>query len=136
MIVNLIFFFNLNSFLKFKVRVLPSILDYISKFDKLPTNLTFAFACLIRFYQATWKGNSLPVDDSVDITDAFQAIWSSNDISKVVQQTLTNRGFWGEDLTQINGLSEALVVALNEIEAHGIENGFAKYSQQLMAAND
>lgn len=119
----------LNSISKFKVRVLPSILGYIFKFDKVPTNLTFAFACLIRFYQGTWNGNSLPVDDSAAITGAFQAIWSSNNTSKVVQQTLSNTEFWGEDLTQIHGLLEALVVALNEIETNGIENGFANYSQ-------
>lgn len=120
----------LNSISKFKVRVLPSILGYISKFDKVPTNLTFAFACLIRFYKGTWNGTTLPVDDSAAITDAFQAIWSSNDTVKVVKQTLENTEFWGEDLTKINGLSEALVLALNEIEANGIEKGFANYSKQ------
>lgn len=120
----------LNSISKFKVRVLPSILGYISKFDKVPTNLTFAFACLIRFYKGTWNGTTLPVDDSKDITDAFQAIWSSNDTVKVVRQILENTEFWGEDLTKINGLSEALVLALNEIEENGIEKGFVNYSKQ------
>ena len=121
----------LNSIAKFKVRVLPSVLGYISKFDKVPTNLTFAFACLILFYKGTWNGKSLPVDDSAFITDTFQEIWSSNDSEEVVRQTLFNTDFWGEDLTKIKGLSEALVVALNEIETNGIENGFVNYSKQF-----
>ena len=120
----------LNSISKFKVRVLPSVLGYISKFDKVPTNLTFAFACLIRFYKGTWKDANLPVDDSATITDAFQEIWSSNDPVKVVQDTLSNTEFWGEDLTKINGLSEALVVALNEIETNGIEQGFVNFGKK------
>ncbi len=120
----------LNSISKFKVRVLPSILGYISKFDKVPTNLTFAFACLIRFYKETWNGKSLPVDDSATITDAFHEIWSSNDAAKVVQDTLSNTEFWGEDLTKINGLSAALILAINEIEANGIEQGFVNFSKK------
>jgi len=119
----------LNSISKFKVRVLPSILVYISKFDKVPSHLSFAFACLIRFYQGTWKGAKLPVDDSEAITDAFEVLWSSNDPVEVVRQTLSNAEFWGVDLTKIHGLSEALVLALNEIEANGIEKGFVNYSQ-------
>jgi len=120
----------LNSISKFKVRVLPSVLGYISKFDKVPTNLTFAFACLIRFYQGSWKGQTLPVDDSSDITSFFQEIWKSGNNEQIVQKTLENTEFWGEDLSKIKDLSAALVLALNEIEENGIEKGFAKYSKQ------
>ncbi|MGO4819040.1 tagaturonate reductase [Flavobacterium sp. W22_SRS_FP1] len=121
----------LNSISKFKVRVLPSVLEYISKYDKVPTNLTFAFACLIRFYKGTWKETSLPVDDSKEITNVFQEIWASNDTAKVVGQTLSNTEFWGEDLTKVKGLSEALVLALNEIEANGIEQGFVHFLKKV-----
>jgi len=121
----------LNSISKFKVRVLPSVLGYISKYDKVPTNLTFAFACLIRFYKGTWKGTSLPVDDSKEIANVFQEIWASNDTAKVVAQTLSNTEFWGDDLTKVKGLSEALVLALNEIEANGIEQGFVHFLKKV-----
>ncbi|WP_348823049.1 tagaturonate reductase [Flavobacterium aestuarii] len=116
----------LNSISKFKVRVLPSILGYTSKFGKVPANLTFAFACLIRFYQGTWNGAALPVDDSKEITDAFKAIWENN-ITKAVEQTLQNTEFWDEDLTAIKGLSEAIELAINEINTNGIEEGFKNY---------
>jgi tagaturonate reductase len=121
----------LNSISKFKVRVLPSVLGYISKYDKVPAHLTFAFACLIRFYKGSWKGQILPVEDSSDIITFFQEIWkSSENNDKVVQQTLENAEFWGEDLTKINGLSEALVLALSEIETNGIEQGFVNFNKQ------
>ena len=41
----------LNSVSKFKVRVLPSILEYEKRFSKLPEHLIFAFAKLIEFYR-------------------------------------------------------------------------------------
>ena len=45
----------LNSISKFKVRVLPSLLQFYKANDKLPTNLTFSLACLIQFYKGTWN---------------------------------------------------------------------------------
>jgi tagaturonate reductase len=108
------------------VRVLPSILVYNEKFGKVPANLTFAFACLIRFYKGTWNGAGLPVDDSKEITDAFGAIWADG-TAKAVQQTLQNTEFWGEDLTAVKGLSETLELAINEINANGIEEGYQNY---------
>ncbi|MGL2988050.1 tagaturonate reductase [Flavobacterium sp. RSSA_27] len=119
----------LNSISKFKVRVLPSITGYVAKFGKVPTHLTFAFACLIRFYQGTFNGKALPVDDSLEITEAFQSIWSSNNTAIVVEQTLANTDFWEEDLNQIPGLATALVRALNAIEEHGIEKGLSAFIQ-------
>ena len=49
---------SLNSVSKFKVRVLPSILEYIKRFDKMPEKLLFSFARLIEFYKT-----DMPNDD-------------------------------------------------------------------------
>src|SRR5690606_22033292 len=51
----------LNSISKFKVRVLPSLLEYVELKGKLPIHLTFALACLIRFYNSQWQGEVLPL---------------------------------------------------------------------------
>jgi tagaturonate reductase len=125
----------LNSISKFKVRVLPSLLGYVSKYGKAPTHLTFAFACLILFYKGTWKGQALAVDDSSDITDAFAEIWKSDNIKEVVQKTLSNIPFWDEDLTTINGLSEALELAINEVNTNGVEEGFKNFSKEYQLQN-
>jgi tagaturonate reductase len=125
----------LNSISKFKVRVLPSLLGYVSKYGKVPTHLTFAFACLILFYKGTWKGQALAVDDSSDITDAFSKIWKSENIKEVIQKTLSNIPFWDEDLTTINGLSEALELAINEVNNNGVEEGFKNFSKEYQLQN-
>lgn len=121
----------LNSISKFKVRVLPSVLEFNQKEGKLPVHLVFSFASLIRFYKGEWNGVQLPVQDSEDIIAEFGNIWSSASIEEVVNKTLSNTEFWDEDLTKVEGLQDALVLALNEIEANGIEKGFYSFSEKL-----
>lgn len=119
----------LNSISKFKVRVLPSLLQFYKANDKLPTNLTFSLACLIQFYKGTWKNEVLPVKDTPEIVEAFNSAWQSGDLNLVVSNILSNIEFWGEDLTKINGLSKAILLALNEINTNGIEKGYANFSK-------
>ena len=121
----------LNSISKFKVRVLPSLLGYYNANKKLPTHLTFSLACLIQFYKGTWNNEILPVKDSPEVVEAFQNAWQLETLDLVVAKILANTEFWGEDLTKIKGLSEALVLALNEIETNGIEQGFANFSKKI-----
>jgi tagaturonate reductase len=121
----------LNSVSKFTVRVLPSLLGYVKIHEKLPTNLTFAFAALIRFYKGSWKGESLPVQDNDDIVATFAKIWESNDYLQVAKNVLSISDYWGEDLTKVDNLTEAVALALQEIDAHGIEIGYANYSKKF-----
>jgi tagaturonate reductase len=109
--------------------VLPSLLQYYKANDKLPTNLTFSLACLIQFYKGTWKNEALPVKDSPEIVESFKAAWALATPELMVANVLSNVEFWGQDLTEIQGLSEAIILALFEIETYGIEVGFAKFNQ-------
>ena len=75
----------LNSVSKFKVRVLPSILEYIKRYDKMPETLIFSFAKLIDFYMTDMT------NDDPEVT-AFMKSASVADI-------LANVKLWGEDLS-------------------------------------
>ena len=119
----------LNSVSKFKVRVLPSLLEYIKIHEKLPTNLTFAFACLLRFYKGTWEEKALPVNDDEKIINNFKKIWQSNDINAVVNKILSIETYWGQNLTEVDDLVDAITLALKEIEANGIEYGYENYTK-------
>ncbi len=120
----------LNSISKFKVRVLPSLLEYIDLNKKLPAHLSFAFAALIRFYKGTWKGDSLPVNDSAEIVENFANIWKSNDYFQIANTVLSIEEYWGEDLSKVKNLTEAVALALEEIDTNGIEVGFANFSKK------
>lgn len=123
----------LNSISKFKVRVLPSLLQYVNIHKKVPVNLTFAFAALIRFYKGTWNGKNLPVNDSEDIMATFKELWQSDDYSEIAKNVLAIETYWGEDLNKVEDLANAIALALKEIDANGIETGYNNYGDTIIS---
>jgi len=77
----------LNSVSKFKVRVLPSITEYIKRYSKMPETLLFAFAKLIDFYRTDMT------NDDKDVT-AFMK-------TATVKEILSNVSLWDEDLSYL-----------------------------------
>ena len=77
----------LNSVSKFKVRVLPSITEYIKRYNKMPKTLIFSFAKLIDFYRTDM------INDDKDVT-AFMKTAS-------VEEILANTKLWDEDLSYL-----------------------------------
>ena len=75
----------LNSVSKFKVRVLPSILEYIKRYNKMPETLLFAFAKLIEFYKTDMTNDAPEVVEFMKKSDAAAI--------------LANASLWGEDLS-------------------------------------
>ena len=110
----------LNSISKYKVRVLPSVLEYVDRFGKLPERLVFALACLIRFYQGEWRGESLPVNDDEDVVKFFQDSWSNSDARKVTMLVLSNTALWDRDLTSVPGISNAVASYLDALQHHDV----------------
>ncbi|GLB53417.1 altronate oxidoreductase [Neptunitalea chrysea] len=119
----------LNSISKFKVRVLPSLLEYVDKFEKVPTHLTFAFACLIRFYQGTWNNEALPINDDAAVVDFMKQLWKDNNHETVAKKALGNITFWEKDLNLVNGLTKAVTLALQEIDQNGVKTAYQNFSQ-------
>ena len=75
----------LNSVSKFKVRVLPSILEYVKRYNKMPETLIFAFAKLIEFYRTDMT------NDDRDVVEFMK--------SATTAEILANTKLWGEDLS-------------------------------------
>lgn len=121
----------LNSIPKFKVRVLPTILDYLKINGKLPLNLVYGFAATIRFYQGQWENKELPVKDSAEIVNAMKEFWSKNDVAEAVKGTLGNTEFWDQDLNEVSGLKNQITVAITEMENNGIEKGYQNFIEQF-----
>jgi tagaturonate reductase len=78
---------SLNSVSKFKVRVLPSILEYIKKYYEAPKTLMLSFGKLIEFYRT-----DMPKDDPAVMK--FMKTASLNEI-------LENKELWGQDLSAL-----------------------------------
>lgn len=77
----------LNSVSKFKVRVLPSILEYKKRFGTYPKTLIFAFAKLMEFYKTDMT------NDDPEVT-AFMKEHS-------VEEILANTNLWDQDLSEL-----------------------------------
>ena len=106
----------LNSISKYKVRVLPSVLEYKKRTGKLPENLLYSLAALIRFYKGEWQGSEIPLNDSPEILSFFKDAWKTNSIADVVNHVLSNESFWGQDLTRIDGMTSMVKTALIQLE--------------------
>ena len=78
---------SLNSVSKFRVRVLPSILQYREKFGKNPKNLLFSFAKLIEFYKLGTP------DDAPEVMAYMK--------NATIREILSNVDYWGEDLSEL-----------------------------------
>ena len=78
---------SLNSVSKFRVRVLPSILQYREKFGKNPKHLLFSFAKLIAFYKLGTP------DDSPAVMEYMK--------TASIAEILANKEYWGLDLSDL-----------------------------------
>lgn len=122
----------LNSISKFRVRVLPSLLGYVEKNQKIPAHITFALAALIRFYKGDWQDAPLPVNDEESFVNIFKYIWLSKDYNKIATLALSNTTFWDTDLSEINGLKQAVAQALKDIDTKGIREGYKDFIKQYV----
>lgn len=90
---------SLNSVSKFKVRVLPSILEYIKRYGKNPEKLMMSFAYLIKFYK-----EGTPNDDAI-----VMEFMKNASISEI----LANEKLWD---TNLSFLASDLEACYNSIE--------------------
>ncbi|MCL2425104.1 MAG: tagaturonate reductase [Oscillospiraceae bacterium] len=106
----------LNSISKFKVRVLPTILETFEKTGNVPPLLCFSLASLITFYTDGQRaGKPYEIKDDVSVLEFFAG--STN-----VDAFLSRTDFWGQDLTKIPGISEAVTASLRSIHEHGMRH--------------
>ena len=77
----------LNSVSKFKVRVLPSILEYRRRFGKSPEKLILSFAKLIEFYKTDMTNDALSVCEFMKNAE--------------IDEILKNEELWGKDVSYL-----------------------------------
>jgi tagaturonate reductase len=108
---------SLNSIAKWKVRVLPSLLEYIQKKEQLPPNLCKAFAALLVFYRGHYKGAPISLRDKAENVHYFDQLWKIKTPEDLVGSVLSRIDFWDEDLNLVPGLSEILIKEINALLA-------------------
>jgi len=132
---------SLNSTSKFKTRVLPSLVQHIEEYDKVPESLSFALASLIHFYHGTEleegklvahrKGEKYLIRDDQEVLGYFANLWTNYEAAKISlaevgADVLANKNFWGRDLNELPGLTDSLINNLKLIQKEGMKISLEK----------
>jgi len=120
---------SLNSTAKWRARILPSLKDSLRATGQLPQWLTYSMAALLAFYRSQDKGNdclighrggdTYPIRDDADRL-AFIASHAALPDVAYVAAVLKQMDWWGEDLTEIPGFSQAVTDHLSRIDTIGV----------------
>ncbi len=128
---------SLNSTSKWRARNMPSFLEYIEKYGKLPTCLTMSFAAYIAFFSNDIqelndaglvcrrpKGNTYTCSDDRWALE-FYYEHRNDSVEELVHAVMTNEQMWGQDLTAIEGFEAATVANLTKIRTEGAVAAYA-----------
>lgn len=120
---------SLNSVSKWKARCLPSLLEYIDRFSKLPPHLTFSLAALMEFYSGSESREGVlighrseeeyPILDEKVVLEFFADKTGTN-VQHNIVDFLSQTAFWGQDLSTIPGLLEVFTGYVKDIRRLGI----------------
>jgi len=126
---------SLNSVSKWRARCMPSFLEYIENEKKLPLHLTFSLAALMAFYTGSEikdsalignrDGQEYRILDDAAVLEFFAAN-SSKDAAEYAKEVLSNVEFWGQDLSEIAGLTDAITEYVAAIRADGMRKTMEK----------
>ena len=128
---------SLNSTSKWRARNMPTFLEYVETFGKLPACLTMSFAAYIAFFsndiQALTdvglvcrrpKGNTYTCMDDRWVLE-FYYEHRSDSPEELVHAVMTDQRMWGMDLTQIPGFEAAATENLKKIRSMGAVAAYA-----------
>ena len=127
---------SLNSVSKWRARCMPSFLDYIRNEGKIPAHLTFSLAALMSFYTGSeirdkaligHRGEEeYRIMDDAAVLDFFAAN-SGKEAAEYVHAVLSNVDFWGQDLSALVGVEDAIIGYVNDIRTIGMRATMEKH---------
>ena len=126
----------LNSVSKWRARCMPSFLDYVKNEGKLPSHLTFSIAALMAFYTGSEirdkalighrNGEEYQILDDMAVLEFFAAN-SGKAPAEFAKAVLSNKDFWGQDLSEIEGLTDCITEYITGIRENGMRKTMEKY---------
>ncbi|UII75373.1 tagaturonate reductase [Flagellimonas sp. HMM57] len=126
---------SLNSISKYKTRVLPSVLEYIRRRNALPKRLLFSLASLIVFYRGKRNEETIQLKDNPDVLAFFKELWAQakehdlDTITSAIHKVLSQKEFWGVDLTALEGFTELVSKYAHTIINDGMNPALIHFNQ-------
>lgn len=116
---------------------MPSLLGFVEKTGELPVHLTFSLAALMTFYTGTEirgealvghrNGQEYLIMDEMPVLEFFRDN-CRKDTGNFVENFLGQEAFWGQDLNQIPGLTNAVTGYLDDIKENGMREALCRIS--------
>ena len=126
---------SLNSVSKWRARCLPSFLGYIEQKKTLPAHLTFSLSALMAFYTGSeiregaligHRGEEeYRIMDDAAVLEFFAAN-SSKDAKDFTEAFLAREDFFGQNLNEIEGLTDEVSEYLDDIRKLGMREAIRK----------
>jgi tagaturonate reductase len=111
----------LNSFPKYKTRDLPGLKTYLKRKGTLPEGLVLGLAAIITYYKGGKRGtDEIVIQDDHKIIDLLQSLWKTNSTEQIAKGILAADFIWGENLNEIQGLTDRIIYYLTEIQEKSI----------------
>lgn len=128
---------SLNSTSKWRARVLPSLKKYVEKYNQIPKCLAASLA----FYRGVRmedhvmigirNGEEYKIIDDKYILEFFLKHNKDNP-EEITKAVCSNIEFWGEDLTEIEGLEREISNSLRELENSSIEEIMLNFTADIL----
>jgi tagaturonate reductase len=115
----------LNSVSKYKSRILPSVVDSLSK-NHFPTCALFALSALIVFYRGIdEQGQPIALNDEARFLELFRDLWATGNARHVVESVLAHP-FWETSVFGRRDVREFVATEAQIIVSHGIRFALEK----------
>jgi tagaturonate reductase len=112
---------------KMKMRNIPLFLKHYEKFDNAPELMSLGFAAFILFmkpkkesiqdHQAAYAGKEYSLQD--DNAERFSELWQQYGKEGICEAVLSDKTFWGEDLSLLPGLVKEIDASLQQLMRDG-----------------
>jgi len=111
----------LNSFPKWRARLLPTLIDYKDLTGSIPERIAFSFAALLVFYRGYRDSGPIPLNDNPDVIKTMKQLWEdSPDARKIARSVLSRKDLWGMNLNDFEAFTNAVSSNMEEIIQKGM----------------
>jgi tagaturonate reductase len=118
----------LNSFPKWRARLLPTLIDYRLLTGSLPERIVFSFAALFVFYRGKRGDDQIPLNDSPAVIETMKGLWQGSFTpDEIAARILSKTDFWGMDLNAIPGFTESISYYMESILDRGIKKALEDF---------
>ena len=126
----------LNSVSKWRARCMPSLLAYVQEKGKLPERLTFSLAALISLYSGgkledgklvcMRNGEPYTLMDDASVLSFFSDNLNAS-AADLVRSFVSRDDFFGNELKEVPGLIDKVIVYLTEIHSSSVRDVMLKH---------